>query len=973
MNSFSIPSLMTPQEPSQEPSDEQDFNVVGGEIFASFSPWASWLSSGDPFAPAPTIALPTAPDGSADGQTDPGSVVAVSSGGMTINLIFDTAAMAAPASFRAGIQQAVAILASAITDKITVNIKIDYSGTGGGAAAGPDHGFLESYSLIRNDLISGATPGDTTFNALSSGTSIQGQSSVAVWNAQLKLWGLMGANDTTTDDGAARFATDIKPNLLVGVALHELTHAMGRVPYGSQPDIFDLFRFTTPGTRLFQAGATAPAAYFSVDGGNTKLADYGRTSDASDFLNSGVQGSTDPFNEFYNGATTQGLTAADLRQLVALGFHLAPQDTQTPNLASDGPLSIEAGARQILTASLLSASDNVSSGAQLRYTITTAPGHGALLLNGAVASSFTQADINNGLVGYQETVNGVSSDTFSFKVADAAGNTTAALSFQINVTPFDALEYVASNSDLIGVFGLNLAAAAQHYFSTGINEHRSINSFNASEYLASNPDLIQAFGLNLAAAERHYVTNGFNEHRATTSFDAFEYLASNPDLIQAFGLNAVAAEQHYVASGFNEHRATTSFDVLGYLASYPDLIQAFGLNPVVAEQHYIVSGFTEHRVTASFDALEYLASNGDLIQAFGLNPVAAKQHYIVSGFNEHRMTTSFDALEYLASNPDLIQAFGPNPLAAKQHYIVSGFNEHRLTASFDVLGYLASNPDLIQAFGLNPLAAEQHYIVSGFNEHRVTTSFDALEYLASNSDLIQAFGLNPVAAERHYITNGFNEHRATHSFDAVEYLASNKDLIAAFGLNTVAAEQHYIVNGFNEHRQTTSFNAAQYVANYPDLVAAFGNNLVAAEQHFITNGYSEGRTDQKPVINGDGGNNTLVAKNGAIMTGGAGADTFVFNSSLLTPATVNDFVVGTDHLQISASGFGHGLTAGGTAPLVTAATAASATHVGSDGYFIFDNTSTVWWDPTGGSGADAVALAKIAGIGALHASDFLLV
>jgi hypothetical protein len=809
MNSFLIPSLMTPQEPSQEPSDEEDFNAVGGEIFATFSPWASWMSSGDPFAPAPTVSLPAAPDGSADGQTDPASVVAVSSGGITINLIFDTAAMAAPASFRAGIQQAVAILAATITDKITVNIKIDYSGTGGGASAGPDHGLFESYSLVRSNLINFATPGDTTFNALSSGSSIQGQSSVAVWNAQLKLWGLMGANDTTTDDGGARFAIDINPNLLVGVALHELTHAMGRVPYGSQPDIFDLFRFTTPGTRLFQAGATAPAAYFSLDGGNSKLADYGRTSDASDFLNAGVQGSTDPFNEFYNGATTQGLTAADLRQLVALGFHLAPQDTQTPNLANDGPLSIEAGASQTLTANLLSANDNVSSGAQLRYTITTAPGHGALLLNGAVASSFTQADINNGLVSYRETVNGVSSDAFSFKIADAADNTTTALSFQINVTPFDALEYVASNPDLIAAFGLNLAAATQHYFSTGINEHRSINSFDASEYLASNPDLIQAFGLNLVAAERHYVTNGFNEHRATTSFDAFEYLASNPDLIQAFGPNPVAAEQHYVTNGFNEHRATTSFD--------------------------------------------------------------------------------------------------------------------------------------------------------------------ALEYLASNPDLIQAFGLNLAAAEQHYVTNGFNEHRATHSFDAVEYLASNPDLIKAFGLNPVAAEQHYVVNGFNEHRQTTSFNAAQYVANYPDLVAAFGNNLVAAEQHFITNGYSEGRTDQKPVINGDGGNNTLVAKNGAIMTGGAGADTFVFNSSLLTPATVSDFVVGTDHLAISASGFGHGLTAGGTAPLVTAASAASATHVGSDGYFIFDNTSTVWWDPTGGSGADAVALAKIAGIGALHASDFLLV
>src|SRR4029077_12641818 len=99
---------------------------------------------------------------------------------------------------------------------------------------------------------------------------------VAVWNAQLKLWGVIGANDTSTDDGSATFATDIDPSLLVGVALHELTHALGRIPYGSQPDIFDLFRFTSAGTRLFAGGNTAQAAYFSLDGGNTKIADYGQ-------------------------------------------------------------------------------------------------------------------------------------------------------------------------------------------------------------------------------------------------------------------------------------------------------------------------------------------------------------------------------------------------------------------------------------------------------------------------------------------------------------------------------------------------------------------------------------------------------------------------------------------------------------------------------------------------------------------------
>jgi uncharacterized membrane protein len=578
---------------------------------------------------------------------------------------------------------------------------------------------------------------------------------------------------------------------------------------------------------------------------------------------------------------------------------------------------------------------------------------------------------------------------------------------------FDALEYLASNTDLIGAFGLNLLAGEQHYVQSGFNEHRSTNAFDPLEYLASNRDLLGAFGLNPTAAEQHYVSNGFKEGRGTASFDPFEYLASNPDLIRAFGLDPAAALQHFLHQGFTEGRATASFDALEYLASNIDLIRAFGLNPAAAFQHFLHQGYNEGRATASFDALEYLASNTDLIHAFGLNPAAAFQHFLHQGYNEGRATASFDALEYLASNPDLIRAFGLNTTTAEQHYISLGFNEHRGTHSFDPLEYLASNTDLIQvygfnpaaafqhflhfgysegrgtatfdpieylasntdligAFGLNAVAAEQHYVQAGFNEHRPTISFDPLEYLASNPDLIKSFGLNLVVAEQHYVQAGFNEHRTTNSFDPLEYLASNADLIHAFGLNPAAAYQHWLHTGFNEGRATASFNAAQYLANNSDLTAAFGaNNLVAAEQHYITRGLDEGRTDQAPVINGDGGDNTLVAKNGAIMTGGAGNDNFVFNQSPQTPITITDFAVGSDHLQISASGFGHGLTAGGTAALVTAATASAATHAGPDGYFIFDNAHTVWWDPTGGGGADAIALAKL-NVASLHASDFLL-
>jgi hypothetical protein len=58
--------------------------------------------------------------------------------------------------------------------------------------------------------------------------------------------------------------------------------------------------------------------------------------------------------------------------------------------------------------------------------------------------------------------------------------------------------------------------------------------------------------------------------------------------------------------------------------------------------------------------------------------------------------------------------------------------------------------------------------------------------------------------------------------------------------------------------------------------------------------------------------------------------------------------------------------------LVTATSASFANHAGPDGYFIFDNAHTVSWDPTGGSGADAIALVKLTGVGVLHSSDFLL-
>src|SRR5579872_1477678 len=134
-----------------------DLGLGLGDSDFNFGPALPGLSShGTSTAPVATMPVaPVLPDESVEaiaanassGSGGPGSVVAeTSSSGFTINLIFDAAAMAAPASFRAGIQQAAAILSSTITNKITVNIDVDYNGTGGGAAGGPDNGVFENYS-----------------------------------------------------------------------------------------------------------------------------------------------------------------------------------------------------------------------------------------------------------------------------------------------------------------------------------------------------------------------------------------------------------------------------------------------------------------------------------------------------------------------------------------------------------------------------------------------------------------------------------------------------------------------------------------------------------------------------------------------------------------------------------------------------------------------------------------------------------
>lgn len=279
-------------------------------------------------------------NGSTSSSTLPASLIG--SGSFKIKLVWDSSVTSS--TFQNSIKSAALAISSALTDNITINLGITNTGRGGGASAGPNGGLYESYLWAYQHLKSSDS---TLINYLPSNSSIQGSTQVAVWNAQLKLWGITPSSSL---DGSATFATDINPAQLFGVALHELTHAFGRVPYGSSPDTFDFFRFTAPGVRLFSSSIPTQLAYFSIDGGVTNLAYYGTSSDPSDFYNGTPTGklhsiydtTNDAFSEYYTTSTNQYLSALDLHNLAALGFHLAPLATQNAsyNFSSLTPVVI---------------------------------------------------------------------------------------------------------------------------------------------------------------------------------------------------------------------------------------------------------------------------------------------------------------------------------------------------------------------------------------------------------------------------------------------------------------------------------------------------------------------------------------------------------------------------------------------------------------------------------------------------------
>ncbi|MDE5117144.1 MAG: Ig-like domain-containing protein, partial [Trichodesmium sp. St2_bin2_1] len=92
-----------------------------------------------------------------------------------------------------------------------------------------------------------------------------------------------------------------------------------------------------------------------------------------------------------------------------------------PEVINNNELVINLGKTETIAKSLLRTTDGDNGTNTFAYTVTTEATAGILKLENNSTNTFTQEDINSGLVIYEHTANNTSDDSFSFRVIDVDG------------------------------------------------------------------------------------------------------------------------------------------------------------------------------------------------------------------------------------------------------------------------------------------------------------------------------------------------------------------------------------------------------------------------------------------------------------------------------------------------------------------------------------------------------------------------
>jgi len=320
---------------------------------------------------------------------------------MQINLVYEPSVADAPASFTTALEYAASELDALIANNITVSIDISWDTTGQILGlSNTENMSLYSYDSVVAALKThaGSAVALAAANALPD-TDPTGGNGVYLSIAQQEALGLLSGTSSQMD-GTVTLGTGgtvlnfSTTNLAIagevdfnGVALGELSHALGRTGWGDSSffSLMDLMRFSGPGALVNDADATAatsPPAYFSLDDGQTSRAAFSTTSDYYNWATS-VPG--DAFDAVSEAGVANTLSAADQDLMTALGFDVACFCPGTRIATPDGEVAVEqlaigdavmthSGARRIKWIGRSAYEGRFIGGNRLMLPVTFAPG-----------------------------------------------------------------------------------------------------------------------------------------------------------------------------------------------------------------------------------------------------------------------------------------------------------------------------------------------------------------------------------------------------------------------------------------------------------------------------------------------------------------------------------------------------------------------------------------------------------------------
>ncbi|AJQ93342.1 DUF4347 domain-containing protein [Gynuella sunshinyii] len=402
-------------------ASSQSFTFAGGEVGASYSYSISSSGGGTPVTGSGT--LTTATD-----QITGIDLSGLSDGTVTLSVIVtDTAGNAATAVTNT------ATLDTAAPSGHSVSLdNSTYNTTDAASAsftfAGGEVGASYSYSI----------------SSSGGGTAVTGSGTLSTATDQITGIDLTGLSDGTltlsvvVTDPAGNAATAVTDTAILDAA----------TPSGYSISVGDTVLNASEATDLSFtfAGAEVGATYnysISSSGGGTLVTGSGTLSSATQLIDSiDVSGLSD-------GTLTISVTLTDTSgNTGAAVTATAELDRTAPTVATNSGLTLKTGYTKTISASLLSATDAVSS--SLTFTVTSVPTNGSLKRSGNVlanSDTFTQADLDAGLISYTHDGGSSTSDSFGFSVMDAAGNSLTGQSFSLTVSNTNAAPTITGSPE----------------------------------------------------------------------------------------------------------------------------------------------------------------------------------------------------------------------------------------------------------------------------------------------------------------------------------------------------------------------------------------------------------------------------------------------------------------------------------------------------------------------------------------------